>query len=128
MNKLSITAALAVATIFSAFSVKADNFAYMSVNGGDFGTIDLDTGVFTLLGNSGQTLGGMGVANGKLYATSLHTAAGTLYTVNPANGSLTAVGNSSVNIDDFGSTTTSLFAVGIDANLYSINSATGAAT
>jgi hypothetical protein len=42
MKKLSITAALAVATIFSAFSVQAGNFVYMSVNGGDFGTVDLN--------------------------------------------------------------------------------------
>jgi hypothetical protein len=29
-----------------------------------FGTIDLNTGVFTVLGNTGQTLSGMGVENG----------------------------------------------------------------
>jgi hypothetical protein len=128
MKKISIAVALAVAAIFSAISARADHFAYMSVNGGDFGMIDLDTGAFSLLGNSGQTLGGFGVAYGKLYTTSLHSPAGTLYTVNPANGHLTAVGDSSVSVDCFGSTTTGLFAIGTDANLYSINPVTAAAT
>lgn len=128
MKKLSMTAALALATIFGALSARADNFAYLSVNGGDFGTLNLNTGVFTRLGNSGQTIGGLAVRNGILYATALHTAAGTLYTVNPANGSLTAVGDSNVSLDCFGSTDSGLFALGTDLNLYSINSATGAAT
>ncbi|HEY3662832.1 MAG TPA: hypothetical protein VGL24_06730, partial [Chthoniobacterales bacterium] len=128
MNKLLIFIALAAIAILSAHPVEANNFAYMSVFGGDFGTVDLTTGEFSKLGNSGQSLAGFGVANGILYATDFHTGIGTLYTVNPRDGSLTAVGDSSVNIDIFGSTTSGLFAVGIDANLYAINPATGAAT
>jgi hypothetical protein len=113
---------------FSAARLSADNIAFMGTVTGQFGTIDLNTGVFTLLGNSGQTLAGMAVANATLYATSYHTSTGTLYTVNPANGSLTVVGTSSVDIDDFGSTTSGLFAVGVNGDLYSINRLTGAAT
>ena len=128
MKTKYITAALAVATTLSAFSVKANDTAYMGVNGGDFGTIDLGTGVFTILGNSGQTLAGMAVASATLYGASYHTASGSLFTINPADGSLSTVGTSTVNYDDFGSTTFGLFAVGIDASLYSVNSATGAAT
>src|SRR5664279_3295651 len=128
MKKLSITAALVFATICGALSARADNLAYLSVNGGDFGTLNLNTGVFTRLGNSGRAIAGMGVVNGILYASSYHTGADVLYTVDPANGSLTAVGNSSINIDCFGGTTAGLFALGIDANLYSINPSTGAAT
>src|SRR6516162_11142569 len=82
--------------------LKADNIAFMGTISGQFGTIDLNTGVFTSLGNSGETLAGKAVASATLYATSYHTSTGTLYTVNPANGSLTVVGTSSIDIDDFG--------------------------
>jgi len=128
MKKLPVIAALAVVAILMTPPARADNFAYMTVNGGDFGTIDLKTGAFSKLGNSGQSLAGFGVANGILYATSIHTAAGTVYTVNPADGSLTAIADSSVNIDIFGSTTSGLYAVGLDTNLYAINPGNGVAT
>ena len=49
-------------------STSGDNIAYMTVYAGaDFGTIDLATGAFTRLGNSDQTLAGLGVANSTLY-------------------------------------------------------------
>jgi hypothetical protein len=106
----------------------ADNMAYMGTNAGEFGTLDLDTGVFTILGNSAQTLAGMAVSNGKLYASSYHSG-GKLFTVNPANGSTTRVGSqATVTYDDFGSTKSGLYALGTDVKLYSINSQTGAAT
>lgn len=114
--------------LLSAATLKADNIAYMGTVNGDFGTVDLNTGVFSMLGNSGTTLAGMAVASATLYGSSYHTATGTLYSVNPANGSLTVVGTSAVDYDDFGSTTSGLYAVGADGNLYSINGTTGAAT
>lgn len=122
--------ALCGAALFtlSAAGLKADNIAYMGTDTGQFGTIDLNTGVFSLLGNSGQTLAGMAVASATLFASSYHTAIGTLFSVNVTNGSLTPIGTSSLDYDDFGSTTSGLFAVGADANLYSINPATGAST
>ena len=113
--------------ILSGGVLKADNTAYANLDGGDFGTIDLSTGAFTLLGNSGVTLSGMAVYNGVLYGDSL-AGTGTLYTINPANGSLTTVGSSGKSYVDFGDTTSGLFAEGFDGNLYAINSATGAAT
>jgi hypothetical protein len=127
MKELTIIATFAVAIMFGSAAAKADDIAYMGVNGGAFGTIDLDTGVFTSLGASGQTLAGMAVENGKLFGSSYHTT-GDLFTINPADGSLTSVGTSSLDYDDFGSTTSGLYAVGTDANLYSINPNTGAPT
>jgi hypothetical protein len=56
-KKLTIIGILAAVTMFGAFSVKANNIAYMGVNGGDFGTIDLNTGVFTFLGTSNGIIG-----------------------------------------------------------------------
>jgi PEP-CTERM motif-containing protein len=114
--------------LIAATALYADNMAYMGTVNGDFGTIDLNTGVFSLSGNSGVTLAGMAVANGMLYGSSYHTSTGVLYTINPANGAVTAVGTNSLNIDDFGSTTSGLYAVGLDTNLYSINATTGAPT
>jgi PEP-CTERM motif len=100
----------------------------MGVNGGAFGTIDLNTGVFTFLGNSSQTLAGMAVENGQLYGLSYSNSSGDLFTINPANGNLTSVGPSAESYIDFGSTTSGLYAVGFDGNLYSINANTGTPT
>ena len=81
-----------------------------------------------MLGNSGETLAGMAVADGRLYASAYHTTSGTVFDVNPANGALTSIGNSGIEIDDFGSTPSGLFAVGTDGDLYSLSPANGAAT
>jgi len=116
--------------MLSAVGLKADNFAYAGLGSGGFGTIDLNTGLFTPLGNLGQTPAGLAVAGGSLFATSYGN--GTLYQVNPANGSLTQIGSPSgiFYSGGFGSTMSSLYAVGGSSNLvlYSINSSTGAAT
>ena len=109
----------------------ADPVAYMTVNGGNFGTVDLTTGVFSLLGNSRQTLAGLGEATGTLFGTSFEVPNGTLYSINPANGTLTAVGSSAVTYFDLGSTPAGLFALDThfsNLNLYSINPASGAPT
>jgi hypothetical protein len=71
--------------------------------------MDLNTGVFTPFGNSGETLAGLAVASGSIFATSYHTANGTLFEVDPANGSLTSIGTETgIDYDDFGSTTRGL--------------------
>lgn len=111
--------------------LKADTIAYAGSSSGAFGTIDLNTGAFTLLGNSGQPLAGLAVANGSIFATSYHAANGTLFEVSQTDGSLTTVGSATgILYDDFGSTTTGLYAVGLSGtqDLYSIDPTTGAAT
>jgi hypothetical protein len=113
----------------SAVGLKAD-IAYAGLGSGDFGTINLNTGVFTSLGSLGQTPAGLGVADGELFATSYGN--GTLYQVNPANGSLTQIGSPSgiFYSGGFGSTMSGLYALAgsSDLELYSINPLTGAAT
>jgi hypothetical protein len=149
-RKLSTVAMLVL--LSSLATAKADPMAYTGTDTGEFGTIGLTTGAFSLLGNSGQTLAGMAVDGGKLFASAYHTASGTLFNINAANGSLTAVGSSGVDIDlytfnpssgvatligptgiGFGSwrglstnSATLYFADGI--NLYTLNTSTGAAT
>jgi len=132
--------------VLSAATVKADPFAYLASGNSSFGVINLQTGLYTplgdtSLGDSEKVLYGMGVANGLLFATTYETDAGALFTVNPANGHLTFVGNANannqpaaaetpeINFWAFGSTTSGLY--GIDAaskNLYSVNPNNGAAT
>jgi hypothetical protein len=104
----------------------------MTTSSDQFGTIDLSTGAFSLSGNMGQQLSGLGVSGGNLYGGVTDT--GNLYQVNPTNGALTLVGNGTINYIDTGSTTGGLYALGgllapgSALSLYSINPTTGAAT
>jgi VCBS repeat-containing protein len=113
-----------------------DALAY-AVTGNDlFGVLDLNTGVFTELGDMGQRLVGLGAGSGGVLYGAAYSSGGSgaynspnLYTVNPTNGALTLVSNTfSAGFYDFGSTTTGLYADGSDGKLYSINPNTGAAT
>jgi uncharacterized protein (TIGR03437 family) len=98
--------------------------AYMFGNG-QFGTIDLNTGVFTIIANI-QQFQGLGVVNNKLYGINSF---GSLYQVNLANGTITLVGTSPALFPVFlGSTLTGLYAYGANSYLYSIDPGTGAAT
>ena len=98
---------------------------YVMTESGDFGTLNLSTGAFSKLGNSGVTPAGMGELGSNLYIGSGKT----LYQVNPSSGALTDIGNASITYRGFGATTSSLYAFSESTyNLYSINAATGAAT
>jgi hypothetical protein len=130
MKSFAIPAMFVAAFLCLVPSALADDVAYAGSSIGAFGTMDLSTGVFTLEGNTTQTLAGMAVANGELFASSYHTTNGTLYTVDPATGALTTVGTATgFDYDDFGSTTTGLYALSAGSpSLYSIDPTTGAAT
>ena len=132
MNLKHVALLTCLALIVCTGTLRADNTAYVTFFGGNFGTIDLNTGAFTLLGNSGQTLSGLGVYGGNLYGVTYTVPSGSFYQVNPANGALTAIGSpSGVDYYDFGSTLTGLYAlvqVTGNTDLYSINPTTGAAT
>jgi hypothetical protein len=139
----SIAGGLCLGLVVSS-AARADTIAYMSANAGGnaqfevvFGTIDLNTGMFSLLGPTAiggnllaqEPLSGMAETNGTLYGASEGTNDnGQLYTINPANGTLTRVGTTGISYDDFGSTPTGLYAVDSFGTLYSINPANGAAT
>ncbi len=131
MRRFVLPATFFAACLCLVPSALADDVAYAGSSSGEFGTMDLSTGVFNPEGNSGQTLAGLAVANGSIFASSYLTANGTLFTVDPATGGLTIVGNAmGVAYDDFGSTTSGLYAVsnGSIQELYSIDPTTGAAT
>ncbi len=130
MKKGTIASALALVTTLCASSGWADSYAYVEGDNGPFGTLDLNTGAYTYLGTTSVFLSGLGTANGKLYGANYgeNGPLGTLYSVNTANGNLTAVGSSGISYEDIGSTTKGLYAIGSDFNLYSVNPANGAAT
>ena len=101
--------------------------AYVITGAGQFGTLDLHTGALTALGSAGVLLGGLGVYRGNLYGGQHN--GNNLYQVNPADGSLTAVGKSNItDFNLFGSTTSGLYALDSNFNLYSVDPTTAAAT
>jgi hypothetical protein len=119
MKIRSVLAAICgVALLWIAQSAKANVLAY-ETSFADFGIVDLTTGQFTLLGNAGQTLAGLGNYGGNLYA-GINTGTN-FYQVSPANGSLTFIGDSGVSIIATGSTTNGVYEIDVDANLYEVN-------
>ena len=127
---------IVIAFIIGAGSVaKADDMAYLATGGGAFGTIDLNTGVFTQLGLTGIPVAGLALVGTTLYADGQGTAPNTLgqlYSVNPATGALMSIGSpTGIDFTAFGSYGSTLYALdhtSANARLYSINSATGVAT
>jgi hypothetical protein len=125
-------AALLLGACAILFPIQKANADTIVIAGGYFeqyGTLDLTTGVFTLLGRPGD-MTGFGEAGGNLYAGDVE---GDTNSVNPANGSDTLISSNSTTYDTFGSTTTGLYAVShpTGANpflTYSINPTTGVAT
>jgi hypothetical protein len=116
--------------LFPSREAKADLLVYAGAYFDQYGTLDLNTGVFTKLGSPGD-MSGFGEVGGKLYAGA--ESGGATYSVNPANGSDTPVGVGSATYDAFGSTTTGLFGVSLPSIgnpflTYSVNPASGAAT
>ena len=119
-----------------AASLEADDKAYMLGTAAPgvqnpLGIVDLNTGVFTLIGNMGSGgYDGLAVANGVLYTEQN----GLLYSVNTSNANLTLIGGlTGNNLATFGSTTTGLYGVGNSGSssvttLFSINPQTGAIT
>ena len=117
-------------------SLQADNLAYMLGTAAlgvenPLGTVDLNTGAFTLIGNMGSGgYDGLAVANGVLYTEQN----GLLYSVNTSNANLTLIGGlTGNNLATFGSTTTGLYGLAGTgssevATLFSINPQTGAIT
>ena len=119
-----------------AAGLEADDMAYMLGTAAQgvqnpLGIVDLNTGVFTLIGNMGSGgYDGLAVANGVLYTEQN----GLLYSVNPSNANLTLIGGlNGENLATFGSTTTGLYGLASTgsfsvATLFSINPETGAVT
>jgi len=117
-----------VSLLAGAPQAKANEFAYEINSYGQFGFIDLNTGAFTQLGNMSVTLCGLAVSKGRLYGYGPCGTSGTLYEVNPVNGSLATVGTAPFSYSGLGSTAKGLYGFDQNMNLYSVNPNTGATT
>ena len=137
IRKHSTTGLLTIGVLVALpVSLQADNMAYMLGTAAlgvqnPLGIVDLNTGVFTLIGNMGSGgYDGLAVANGALYTEQN----GLLYSVNTSNANLTLIGGlTGENLATFGSTTTGLYGMASTgsnsvATLFSINPETGAVT
>jgi len=137
IRKHATTSLLTIGLLVTvAASLEADDKAYMLGTAAlgvenPLGIVDLNTGVFTLIGNMGSGgYDGLAVANGVLYTEQN----GLLYSVNTSNANLTLIGGlNGNNLATFGSTTTGLYGLAGTgssevATLFSINPETGAVT
>ena len=92
-------AAMLVFVLASAGAVKADNLAYEVTGSGDLGIVDLNTGVYTEVGNMGGVLSGLGEVNDVIYGGA--NGGAMLYSVNPTSGALTPIGNGSMDLLEY---------------------------
>jgi hypothetical protein len=137
-NRRRMAAGLSTIGFLALFAsgLEADDLAYAlgaTAEGptNPFGTVDLNSGAFTLIGSMGSGgYSGLAVANGVLYTEQN----GLLYSVNTSNANLTLIGGlTGNNFGTFGSTTTGLYGVAGTGNqnvatLFSISPQTGAVT
>ncbi len=113
-------------------TLSADTLVYgIHYGDGAFGTVDLNTGVYTQTSTPTPLVQDYELAafNGNLYGDDPQF--GNLFQLNPSTGAVTHAPTAfGQNSDGFGSTTAGLFLVGpgSPASLYSVNPATGAAT
>jgi hypothetical protein len=100
--------------------------AYVAGGAGEWGTINLSTGQFNLLGTSSSDLNGVVVTSADKYLG--YDALNDLVSVNPLNGALTLIGSGGVVLDAIAiESNGSLFGFSRNtSDLYSINPNTGA--
>jgi hypothetical protein len=104
-----------------------DSVAYITTGSQQFGTVDLTTGSFNLIGTtSGIQLAGLGEINGVIYGGGVGS--DTLYRVNTSTGAVSVVGSGNLSYFVFGSTASSLYMVDAGGNLWNVNQTNGAAT
>jgi uncharacterized protein (TIGR03437 family) len=119
---LGIAAALSATTLQA-----ADTIAYTVSSTNQFGTVDLNTGVFTKIITAGFNSNGFGVSGGALYGMSGN---GYVFQFNFSTGVLTLAPNYALsnNLQGFGSTSAGLYIVDGYGDLSSVNPSTGSPT
>jgi len=106
-------------------TASADDYAYEVTSSAQFGIIDLTTGAFAQLGNTGVALIGLGTYGGTVYGVDANPNGSYFYWVDSTNGALHQIGHARFRYRGFGSTTTGLYGFDQSMNLYSIDPATG---
>ncbi len=125
-SKAVITVIALTSILAFAPAASTQNTIYAMTVNGVFGSLNLTTGTFTQLGNAGITPAGMAGLGGALYA--MYYGDCELYQINPANGNINNQGCGSATYYESGGTTTALYGVGDDRNLYFIDASNGATT
>jgi len=103
--------------------------AYTVTSSDQFGTVNLSTGAFTLVGtaevgSTPQSLSaGLAEVGGNLYGAESGTS--NFWAINPATGALTTIGSTG-EFQDLGSTFTTIYVIGANSELYSVNPTSGA--
>jgi hypothetical protein len=122
MHRIMVLIALAVP------AAMYGSTAYVAGAAGEWGTMNLSTGQFTLLGTSSSDLNGVVVTSTEKYLG--YDALNDLVSVNPLNGALTLIGSGGVVLDAIAiESNGSLFGFSRNtSDLYSINPNTGATT
>jgi hypothetical protein len=125
----------ALAMVIFAGALNADIIVDAGITSGQYGTMDLTTGVFTPINTSVPLFAGMATVNNIQYGADFEaTPSSNLYSIDPSTGTPTTIGSqTSIQYYDFGGTLSGLFAFN-NANfldpftLYSVDPTTGAVT
>ena len=115
--------------VLTAVGLKADAMAYavlQTTGETTFGTLDLNSGVFTPINNSEPTFLTLASFGGSTYA--VQETGNTLYQVNPTTGNLTTIGTLSPNAGQLGSTSGALYTELENNTLDSVNPSNAATT
>ncbi len=120
-----------IATVLALVAMSITNasaapVAYVTTQTGRFGTLDMETGVFAQLGDSGQTLVGLVNLNDTIYSASYRGS--NIFIVDPSNGGLTRIGSPGFPVFIFGGTNSALYALDYSMRLHSIDAITGASS
>lgn len=122
--------ALLVFSAVAAMMAQAGPMAYVSLADGRFGTMDLTSGAFSVLGTPFQNVSGLAYGpGGKLYGSDFDAEG--LYLVNPSDGTGTLVGTMAVqpgDITGIAGVNGNLYTVGNLQQLYRVNASTAATT
>jgi len=120
---------IAIALLVFSTCALADPLAYVTTNTGEFGTMNIATGVFSEIATEPTILNGLAWgSNSQLYGLD---SSGNLVTIDPLTGVETLVGSTGLDASTntfAGLTDGALYALDASNNLYSINPTTGAAT
>jgi hypothetical protein len=119
-----VVAGIAAAAALAQGTAQADTTVYGAASSGGFGTIDLNTGVFSSVGNLTFEPAGLGEVGSTVYTTGYGS--DTLYSVNTTTGAASLISSSLPAVSLFGSTNSSLYEVTTGGELYSVS--TGGAT
>jgi hypothetical protein len=121
-----VVAGIAAAAALAQGTAQADTTVYgaLGSSSGGFGTIDLNTGVFSSVGNLTFEPAGLGEVGSTVYTTGYGS--DTLYSVNTTTGAASLISSSLPTVSLFGSTNSSLYEVTAGGELYSVS--TGGAT